>query len=154
MTIPSNRCPSLLVSLQGKPGEGLRSYSLNLSSVRKTKQRDAIQKVFEESERPLSPDEVRAEADKLFPGIGIATIYRNLKSLVETGHLKVVEIPGAAALYEVSGLDHHHHFQCDDCEKVFDIPGCPGNLDHMTPPGFQVSSHSITLFGTCPDCKE
>ncbi|HIB65869.1 MAG TPA: transcriptional repressor [Phycisphaerales bacterium] len=154
MTIPSNRSLRLVVSLWDNLGEGFRSGSLNLFLVRKTKQRDAIQQVFEEAERPLSPDEVRAEADKLFPGIGIATIYRNLKSLVETGHLKVVEIPGAAALYEVSGLAHHHHFQCDDCEKVYDIPGCPGNLDHMTPPGFQVSSHSITLFGTCPDCKE
>lgn len=122
--------------------------------MRKTKQRDAIQQVFEIAKRPLSPDEVRAEAGKLFPGIGIATIYRNLKSLVESGYLKVVEIPGAAALYEPADLDHHHHFQCDDCEKVFDIPGCPGNLENMTPPGFEVSSHNITLYGRCPECKD
>ena len=120
--------------------------------MRKTKQRDAIQKVFEESDRPLSPDEVREKASKEIPGIGIATIYRNLKSLVDSEVLKVVEIPGAAPRYEMADLDHHHHFQCQDCDKVYDIPGCPGNLQKLTPPGFLVTAHNITLYGTCPDC--
>jgi Fur family transcriptional regulator, ferric uptake regulator len=120
--------------------------------VRKTKQRDAIHDVFHSVDRPLSPDEVRDEASKVIPGIGIATVYRNLKSLVESGLLKAVEIPGAAALYELANLDHHHHFQCQQCQKVFDIPGCPGNLQGMTPPGFRVTGHSITLYGNCPDC--
>lgn len=120
--------------------------------VRKTKQRDAIQQVFEKSDRPLSPDEVRDLAADLIPGIGIATVYRNIKSLVESEVLKPVEIPGAAARYEMADLAHHHHFQCNDCDKVYDIPGCPGNLQKMTPPGFQVTAHSITLYGKCPDC--
>lgn len=120
--------------------------------MRKTKQRDAIHEVFRSSKRPLSPEEIRGVASKALPGIGIATVYRNLKSLVESGLLKIVEIPGAAALYELADLEHHHHFQCDDCDKVFDIPGCPGNLESITPPGFKVTSHNITLFGTCPDC--
>jgi Fur family transcriptional regulator, ferric uptake regulator len=121
--------------------------------VRRTKQRDAIQRVFQECARPLSPDEVKDIAAESIPGIGIATVYRNLKSLVESGTLKIVEIPGAAARYELADLDHHHHFQCTTCEKVFDIMGCPGNLKQMGPPGFIVMSHSITLYGFCPECK-
>ena len=120
--------------------------------MRKTKQRDAIQQVFQDCDRPLSPDEVHALAGDHIPGIGIATVYRNLKSLVEHGILKTVEIPGSAARYELADLEHHHHFQCNDCDKVFDIPGCPGNLQKMTPPGFEVTAHSITLYGKCPDC--
>ncbi len=120
--------------------------------MRRTKQRDAIHNVFRNVDRPLSPDEVHDHASEFLPGIGIATVYRNLKSLVESGLLKSVEIPGASPLYELAGLDHHHHFQCDSCQKVFDIPGCPGNLQGLTPPGFQVTSHNITLFGTCPEC--
>lgn len=92
-------------------------------------------------------------ASESLPGIGIATIYRNLKSLVEGGLLKVVEIPGASPLYELADLEHHHHFQCNECERVFDIPGCPGNLQNLTPPGFCVMSHNITLYGQCPECN-
>lgn len=125
----------------------------NKSRVRRTKQRDAIQRVFQECDRPLSPDEVREIAAKTIPGIGIATIYRNLKSLVESGTLKIVEIPGTAARYELADLEHHHHFQCNSCDKVYDIHGCPGNMKQMGPPGFTVTAHSITLYGSCPDCE-
>lgn len=125
----------------------------SFAKVRKTKQRDAIRAVFHEQGRPLSPEEVRDLASKEIPGIGIATVYRNLKSLVETGVLRPVEIPGSAPRYEPADLGHHHHFQCNDCDKVFDIHTCPGDLKGMTPPGFQVTSHAITLYGHCPDCN-
>ena len=120
--------------------------------MRKTRQRDAIREVFEKSGRPLSPDEVRELASESIPGIGIATVYRNLKSLVELGVLKTIDIPGTSSLYELADLEHHHHFQCESCDKVFDIHGCPGDLQELTPPGFQVKSHSITLYGNCPEC--
>lgn len=110
--------------------------------------------MFEQTDRPLSPDEVRGLAAKAIPGIGIATVYRNIKGLLESGVLRTVEIPGGSARYELAGMAHHHHFQCNDCDKVFDIPGCPGNLDNLTPPGFEVSSHNITLYGKCPDCND
>ena len=127
--------------------------SAKTRSVRKTKQRDAIRDVFSEHDRPLSPDEVRELSSQAIPGIGIATVYRNLKSLVEDGVLRVVEIPGSAPRYESAHLGHHHHFQCNDCSKVFDIHKCPGDLKSLTPPGFEVTSHAITLYGHCPECS-
>ena len=108
--------------------------------------------VFQQSGRPLSPEELHEEAAKEIPGIGIATIYRNIKSLVEGGVLKTVEIPGESSRYELADLGHHHHFQCNDCQKVFDIHGCPGDMKSLVPPGFEVDSHNITLYGSCPDC--
>lgn len=101
----------------------------------------------------MSPEEVRDLSAKEIPGIGIATVYRNLKSLVESGFLRTVEIPGSPPRYEPADLDHHHHFQCNDCSKVFDIHTCPGDLTGMTPPGFEVTSHAITLYGQCPECN-
>ncbi len=124
-----------------------------IGKVRKTRQRDAIQQVFLQSDRPLSPDEVRENAASLIPNIGIATVYRNIKGLLEAGVLRAVEIPGSAALYELADLAHHHHFQCNDCEKVFDIHACPGDLKELTPPGFEVTGHAITLYGSCPECN-
>lgn len=119
---------------------------------RKTRQRDAIRGVFVRVGRPLSPNEVLGYAKDEVPGLGIATVYRNIKSLLEDGFLKPIDIPGQTTCYEASGLDHHHHFHCKACGKVFDVPGCPGHLDQLTPPGFEVESHEVILFGRCDLC--
>ena len=51
---------------------------------RRTVQRTAIVAALEKAGRPLSPQEIRKGAARRAPGIGIATIYRNLKRLLET----------------------------------------------------------------------
>lgn len=122
--------------------------------IRNSKQRDAISSVFSEHKRPLSPEEVRELSAAEIPGIGIATIYRNIKSLVKAGVLRVVEIPGSTPRYELADLGHHHHFQCSYCLKVFDVHACPGDLKRLAPPGFQVTSHAITFYGHCPTCTQ
>ena len=64
----------------------------------------------------------------------------------------VLDIAPESPLYEAAAQGHHHHFQCTRCRRVFDIPGCPGELIGLTPPGFSVESHEITLYGQCSDC--
>lgn len=119
---------------------------------RKTRQRDAIRAVFACSKRPLAPLEVLTEARTTVPGMGIATVYRTLKSLVEDGYLKSIEIPGRTTCYEISNLDHHHHFYCQACGKVYDVEGCLAEVGQMCPSGFQIKSHEIFLYGLCPTC--
>ena len=88
---------------------------------RDTRQRRAIRRVLETSGRPLSPKEVLAGAHRSVPGLGIATVYRNLKALVEEGLLVAVALPGEAARYEPAGKDHHHHFRCRRCDRLFEV---------------------------------
>lgn len=119
--------------------------------TRNTGQRRAIRAVFERINRPLTPQEVLDEAQKDIEGLGIATVYRNLKTLSEARWLSPVEIPGEPTRYELAGLDHHHHFHCHTCDRVFDLPGCPG-IKGMVPEDYQVSRHELLVFGTCPEC--
>lgn len=119
---------------------------------RKTRQRDAIRGVFLRSERPLAPLEVLAEAQADVPGLGIATVYRTLKSLVEEGHLKPIDVPGQSTCYEASDLAHHHHFHCQACGRVYDVEGCLAGIGQMCPAGFKVQSHEIFFYGVCPAC--
>ena len=121
--------------------------------TRQTQQRAAIRQAFEHADRPLSPAEALAVAQTTVPGLGIATIYRNLKALVGEQWLSEVQLPGAPSRYEVAGKRHHHHFRCRICDRVFDVDACPPDLSALTPSGFKVESHDITLFGRCAACS-
>ena len=120
---------------------------------RNTRQRDAIRTAIEGSTRPLLPQEVLEVVRTIVPGVGLATIYRNLKLLVAEGVVQVITLPGDNPRYETTDSHHHHHFQCTTCQRVYDIPGCPGNLRGLAPRGFTVEHHDVTLYGRCSDCR-
>lgn len=121
---------------------------------RHTRQRAAIEDVFETTHRPLGPNEVLELARESVKHLGIATVYRALNDLVAEGILKPVELPGQPPRYEKADLKHHHHFHCQQCDKVFDLEGCLLKSDLHVPPGFEVRGHEITLRGLCPDCGQ
>ena len=119
---------------------------------RNTRQRCAIRDVIAQAERPLLPLEVLDAAQQQVPGMGIATVYRNLKALVDEGELRAVNLPGENPRYELADHHHHHHFQCRQCDRVFGVHACPGNLAELAPQGFTVEDHDLTLYGRCKDC--
>ncbi|MCE2677848.1 MAG: transcriptional repressor [Burkholderiaceae bacterium] len=119
-----------------------------------TKQGTAILNAIEKAKRPLLAQEIQETAANDSPGLGQATVYRNIKALVEAGLLSTVHLPGENPRYEVSHLHHHHHFHCSLCGKVYDVHDCPGDLKQLAPAGFQVERHEVTLYGSCAACLE
>ncbi len=119
---------------------------------RETRQRRAIRAALEEAGHPLSPKELLELARGDVEGLGIATVYRNVKSLQEEGWLATVELPGEPPRYEVAGKEHHHHFHCRACDRVFEVEGCPGDLKRVTPKGFKLERHEFVLYGVCVQC--
>jgi Fur family ferric uptake transcriptional regulator len=112
---------------------------------RQTRQKAAIREAFTEADRPLSTEEVWQGAQLRHPTLGIATVYRNIQTLVSEGWLQPVEIPGETTRYEVAGKEHHDHFQCNTCGKVFDLEGC------MAPAmrNFQKDSRRLGMRSSC-----
>ncbi len=119
---------------------------------RNTRQRGAIRRAFQRAGRPLNTGEVLAQARTEVGGLGIATVYRNIRTLVDEGWLAPIALPGEAPRYELSGKEHHHHFHCRRCDRVFDTPGCVISFTEMTPPGFRIDDHDIVLYGLCAEC--
>jgi Fur family ferric uptake transcriptional regulator len=119
---------------------------------RATRQRDAIKSALKGAQRPLSPREVLEAAREGVRALGMATVYRNLKLLVAEGAIQVITLPGESPRYEMRETAHHHHFQCTSCRRVYDVPGCPGNLRRLAPRGFTVEHHDVTLYGRCSHC--
>jgi Fur family transcriptional regulator, ferric uptake regulator len=119
---------------------------------RNTRQRDALWETLERAERPLSVGELQEGASRRVEGLGVATVYRAVGALLEAGLIEAVEIPGEPTRYERSDKGHHHHFQCEKCDRVFDIAGCLDNVRKLAPPKFRVKEHAVTLFGLCAAC--
>lgn len=119
---------------------------------RNTRQRSAIREAISTAARPLLPQEVLEAAQSSAPGLSIATVYRNLKALVDEGQLRAVMLPGESARFEPADVGHHHHFQCRACQRVFEVHACPGDLQALAPAGFVVEDHDLTLYGRCPAC--
>jgi Fur family ferric uptake transcriptional regulator len=101
----------------------------------------------------LSIDEVLKAGRESVVSLNQATVYRNLKLLVQNGWLIKIHTPELGSLYEKAGKEHHHHFQCRSCDRLFEISGCAFNERGSTPPGFVTEGHEVYLFGICPACN-
>lgn len=119
---------------------------------RKTSQRTAIEQVFLKQDRALGIGEILTGGRAIVRSLNQATVYRNLKLLVERGWLKQVNHPSLGTLYEKTGKEHHHHFHCHACNRVFELPGCALNAQEAAPEGFIVEDHEVFLSGVCPSC--
>ena len=87
--------------------------------------------------------------------IGIATVYRNLRRMANSGSIKKI-----SGLEEAEHFDHnthtHYHFLCKKCNKVFDIdakvaPEIIENTQKET--GFIIVSYDVVFHGICKDCQ-
>lgn len=120
--------------------------------TRNTRQKSAIRDAFVAADRPLSPEEILSFAQERVEGLSIATVYRNIATLVKDNWLLPVDIPGEATRYEVAGKAHHHHFHCNSCGKVFELEGCEADIKPKVPRGFRATGHEFFLYGTCASC--
>lgn len=67
---------------------------------RKTSQRAAIEQVFCQLDRPLGIEEILETGRMAVESLNQATVYRNVKLLLENGWLKQVCHPSLGTLYE------------------------------------------------------
>jgi Fur family ferric uptake transcriptional regulator len=120
---------------------------------RSTRQRREIRDVFERNNRPLAAEEVLGLAQQQMAGLGMATVYRTIKSLTGEGWLIPVEVPGAPPRYEMRGKGHHHHFHCLKCGKLYEIDGCLDQVERLIPADFTVVDHVVLVYGSCAACR-
>ena len=121
---------------------------------RDTQQRNSIHKAIANAHRPLSVNEVFELAQQDVSGLGIATVYRNIKSLLSEGQIVQVELPGQPPHWEMAPESHHHHFLCRNCAKIYEIKDCPEDLIRLLPAGYTLEEHDILLRGVCKTCNK
>jgi Fe2+ or Zn2+ uptake regulation protein len=83
-----------------------------------------------------------------------ATIYRNLRTLLDAGVLQPVRGVGRREMYELVHKEHAHaHISCTRCGKVecVEVGAMPGQPP--APKGWQAREVSVTVWGLCPQCS-
>src|SRR5438067_9231299 len=94
--------------------------SLAASGRRSTPQRYAVMAfLMEQAEHPTAA-EIFEAVNRLDPRSSRATIYNNLRDLVQAGLVREVAIEDRAARFEEKGA-RNHHFICDRCGNVEDM---------------------------------
>jgi len=120
-----------------------------------TPQRRIILQVLADSSRHLSAEEIADHVRKIESSISVATVYRNINLLVETGIVSKLDLHDGPARYELN-QGHNHHLVCLSCGTAIKIGYCPmqGELKNFIEVnGFVVDSHHFEITGYCRDCQ-
>ena len=91
-------------------------------------------------------EEIRARC----PEVGLVTIYRTLDLLSGIGAVRRLDL-GDGPRYELAE-DHHHHLVCESCGDVSEFERCPLDLGRLRGMDFEVSSHTLEIYGRCAAC--
>ena len=111
-----------------------------------TPQRLAILRALA-AEQHQSLEEIRARC----PEVGLVTIYRTFDLFSEIGALRRLDL-GDGPRYELAE-DHHHHLICESCGGVSEFEECPIDPRLLQDMDFEVTSHSLEIYGRCTDCR-
>lgn len=129
-----------------------------MDQTRNTKQRQIILSILNNSERPLSINEIYSRVIDELPKIAKSTIYRNIDALLSQNLIDKYHLTDNEVYYKIKAdRDEHKHFViCDECQKVFDLPSCPIHEIESTleEEGFIIKKHQIQITGICKDCMK
>jgi len=124
--------------------------------LRSTRQRTAILDYLRHTTSHPTAEKVHSVVRREIPTIGLATVYRNLETLVERGMAIRFDGPDGRRHYDANTRIHYHIF-CTQCGRVADLHVEEPRVDLerlQEATDFQVTGFDLTLRGICPKCRE
>jgi Fur family ferric uptake transcriptional regulator len=128
---------------------------LRRAGQRVTQQRLLVADALAAAGRQLTAQELYERLRRRDDGIGRATAFRALESLVAAGVARRMELEGHVYGYIACRPDHHHHLACQRCGRVQEIAESyvtsvtrrvEGDL------GFRIDDARLDFYGTCAAC--
>jgi Fur family ferric uptake transcriptional regulator len=123
-----------------------------------TRQRDLVAQVLFLADDHLSVEGIRRELKQRGEQVGIATVYRTLDLLVESGLVRAHEFGEGFRRYEaMARQSDHEHLICERCGRVVEFAN--ERLERMLPVladehGFQHRRHKVEVYGVCRSCRQ
>lgn len=129
------------------------------SGYRLTKPRLAVLQVLQSEGEHLSPAEILARGQAIYPALSRATVYRTLELLSELGLLRLIHPGEQRASVACVEMSHHghHHLLCVSCGCMIPFEECVvGELETLLTQrlGFEIRGHVLEFYGLCEECRE
>jgi Fur family transcriptional regulator, ferric uptake regulator len=126
------------------------------SGKRLTHQRRLLLRVLADAGCHLDAGEVYARAHQQDPHLSLATVYRTLSILKQTGAVRELRLEEQHHHYELDRQDGHFHLVCLGCGRVIEVDSTTF-LEAARAVGqefdFSVASAQVELTGTCAQCR-
>lgn len=129
------------------------------NGLKYTKQRELLLKFLYEHEGHFTPEELNGELRKIYPdeNIGIATIYRTLTLLEESGIVTSISFGTQGKKYEFGLKKHHDHLVCIQCGGItefYDETIEKRQQEIADNFNFQMTDHIMKIIGICETCQK
>jgi len=131
---------------------------LKTNTLKFTKQRELILKFLYENEDHYTPEDIYMLLKKEFPdiNIGIATVYRTLTLLEESGIASSISFGVQGKKYELGLKKHHDHLICTSCGEIIEffddlIEERQESISKKF--NFQMTDHTMKIVGLCENCQ-
>ncbi len=120
--------------------------------------RCAVMRVLEESQVPLSPQEVAERGQTYHPQLGVVTAYRTLELFESLGLVHRIHQPDACHGFVLAEPGHRHSLVCRTCGRTIIFTGCDA-LDRLireleATTGYVIEDHLLQFSGVCQACRQ
>jgi len=123
--------------------------------LKNSDRRNAILSVLENTASHPSANWIYEKVKEIYPDVGLATVYRNLKILLEQKKVFLVEVGDGIDHYDANIHIPHDHIYCRNCGAICDVKNIPiGELVENVSDDISVESYNLILFGKCKNCKQ
>ena len=122
---------------------------------RNTEQRQIILEELKKCCSHPTAAELHSIIKKKSPNMGIATVYRNLKFLLDKKMIIKLNSKDREVRYD-GKIEKHCHAICRCCNGVMDLMDCEEvNIisSQLRRSGFQIDPSYLEVFGTCKKCQ-
>ena len=129
---------------------------LRASGKRLTVQRRLVLDILSAAEGHLDASEIYDRAHDRDPRLSLATVYRALKALGESGLVRQLHLAGERHYYELDHQDRHAHLVCAACGRIWEVDSADltrAAREAGQEFGFQVATARVEVSGLCADCR-
>ncbi|MBQ6796042.1 MAG: transcriptional repressor [Clostridia bacterium] len=125
-----------------------------VNNTKHSKQRDALIEILQSTDTHPTAEWVYEKMREIFPNVSLATVYRNLKHMIEIGMAREIYTDNSSRFD--ANMTEHYHFLCRKCNKLIDIfpEGVSSEVKEMKKLGFEIDRYDLSVYGVCKDCKE
>jgi Fe2+ or Zn2+ uptake regulation protein len=125
---------------------------LKQNSIKVTPQRLAMVSLMDQHGH-ISVNEIYESIKKSFPTLSLATVYKNINSMVQSSFIKELKIVGYDAKYELV-KEEHSHLICKECGSVEDIFLKTDTIvSDAQNSGYDIQEVTVQLKGICQNCQ-